>query len=390
MTVLALPLVAHLLRLRLLVVAVMAVVVGVGATSGVAGPTDWDYFVWGSDVLFGDVRPLERGGIREEGDEPGGLALYANYPFVQIGPPALLIAYLLQQLPGEGLQAAQFLCQSLGFLTVVLLDRALTRRDAHRQMQVLLGGSALMVVWSSLTRFGHLDDALTLVSLAAVVLLLRRDRPILMGLLVGLAATSKPWGVVGAALLLAIPSMRCRLAAGLAAPCVILLFWGPFLLAAPSTADVGAVQVVASASSVPGLFGVEHVADAGMLRTAQLGGGTAVAAALALTGAWPFALLGAFALRLLLDPAAYPYYAAAPAMAALLVDLRLRRLAIPVVTATVTAAWLLANTLEDPSTAAMLRLVFLSGLVVLCALAGRRALLRQRAWRSRATAAAPS
>lgn len=81
----------------------------------------------------------------------------------------------------------------------------------------------------------HLDDVLALLF---AVLALRagvRDRPVLAGVLVGLAVDSKPWALPFAVLLLLIPDLRRRAAGAAVLAGVVLVAWLPFFLADPGT-----------------------------------------------------------------------------------------------------------------------------------------------------------
>lgn len=343
-------------------------------SANLSGDNDWEYFVWGSDVLFGGTESLAHNGRVFEADEPGGLNLYASYPFLQIGPPALLLASLLKLLgPGDGIYTAQAVCQALGVLAVVALDRCYDDGSRAHRLKVVLGGALLMVVWGSLTHFTHLDDAMTLSALLGAVWMLSRRRSVSAGLLLGLAAAAKPWGVVGIGLVLALEKRPDRLRAAGTAALVCLVFWGPFLLTDLSTARLGDVQVRVFTSSVPALLGLESVASGEAIRITQLLGGAVVVAALSLAGRPHLALAAAFALRLLLEPAAYAYYATALVAGALVLDIGNKEARLPWATLICGVVWLGLFEVDDPTARGLLRLLTYAGVLTTClALAARR------------------
>ena len=389
-----LPLLDIVLRARLLLVTAVAVVAHAGSlrTLG-SGGTDWTFFTWGAQALIGGQDDFSLGDSWFPGDAPGGLSLYANYPFLQIGPPSLLLATVLRLAPADGLYIASGLVLALGLLVIVLLDRAFDDGSTGRRMTLLIGGAATAVTWVSLARFVHLDDALTLAAaLAACVALLRRQW-LFVGVLTGFAAASKPWGAVAVALVLAAPTLRARVGAGLAAGAVVLAFWGPFLAGDPGTLALGSVGVRVSPDSVPALLGVDTLTVNGPLRIMQVGGGLFIAAIMVLRGRWELALCAAFSWRLLLDPSPYAYYFAGLATAVLLVDLTVLRRPLPVLSSGVVVAWFAVSASDNVTTQGLLHLTSFGGVLLVCcglALDPRRAIRREPARFRVASAEAPS
>ena len=388
----SLPMLDAVLRRRVALVATVALVAHSGSLLSLGDrQTDWSYFVWGAQALVGDHGDFALAGSWFSGDAPGGLSLYANYPFLQIGPPSLVLATVLRSAPAEGLFLAGSLVLALGLLTLWSLDREYDDGSRSRRTTLLLGGAAATVTWVSLARFVHLDDALTLAAAFGACLALRRGRWLTVGLLTGFAAASKPWGVVAVALVLAAPTWRQRAGAAVAATAVALLFWGPFLVADAGTFALGDVRLRVSPDSVPALLGVESLASNGPLRLVQLTGGLVVAASLVLRGRWELALAAAFAWRLLLDPSPYAYYLAGLATAALLVDLVALRRPLPLVSLTVVGVWYAVSAVDDARLQGLLNLLSFGGVLLLCtALALRRRPLRPPLPQCTLSAAAPS
>src|SRR5687768_14314642 len=109
------PLLEGVLRWRYLLIVATGVLMVVGGSFKVTPDTDWQFFSWGSDLLFGSYeRPFVRQTYRIEPPLPGGLELYANYAFLQSGPPALLVAKVLAWTPDRGLWAAPWTIHPLG------------------------------------------------------------------------------------------------------------------------------------------------------------------------------------------------------------------------------------------------------------------------------------
>lgn len=350
-----LPLLDALLRRRFVFLGAVALLLWAGGSAQQSGYNDWEYFTWGSDQLFGTHDPFPRAYVGEDGTSPGGLHLYASYPFLQIGPPGLLIAKVLRFGPREGLYVAGALVELLGFLAVWLTDRALNDGSRRAHLTSLVSGSFVLVVWGSLTHYTHLDDAITLAAAAGALLAVRRGHAVPAGALLGLAAASKPWGVAAMGLALALPSWRGRLTAAAAGAGVVLALWGPFVLADAGTLHLGEVGLTVAGSSTLTLVGIHAVTHDQSLRLLQLVGGLVLAAALSRTRGWAAALLAAFSLRMLVEPSPYPYYVSAVALAALAVDLAWLR--VPVLTALTITSWFAVNFSQTDTQAAWFRAV---------------------------------
>lgn len=350
-----------LLRYRYYLLALLALALLLASAAGTPDTTDWSFFVWGSDTLFGSHRDFVRGNEVIAATGMSGLHLYAEYPFLQIGPPALLIAPLLEIGPREGVFAVGAVVQGLGLLVILLLGReaADTRRS---RMSVLVGGALLLLVWTGLSHTRHLDDAIALTAVAGAAVTMPRRKPVLCGLLLGLAAASKPWAVGAAPLLLALPTWRWRAAAAIAAIGCVGVFWLPFVVADAGTLQLGDVSVPFALDSAPAALGGRGLEDPQQLRLLQFLGGMGVATLVVLLGRWQLAVVAAFALRLLVEPFPYQYYMASLALAALVADLLLPN-RFPLLTAGVVAGWITVS-LVPASTGANIRLVTFGGLLL--------------------------
>lgn len=339
---------------------------------------DWQFFTWGSDVLFGEHYAFIRATDYIEGSAPGGLHLYANYPFLQIGPPAILLAKLLQFGPREGLYMGGAVVQSLGLLAVYCLDRALDDETRRHRVKVLVGGAVVTTLWIALTHVTHLDDALTLAGMAGAVWAIKSGRMVLAGSLLGVAAASKPWGIVLLALVLVAPQWPARVKAAAAACLVICAFWAPFIIADPATLNVGTVTLVTLPGSVlSALVGTQLVAHPTFLRAAQFIVGLSLAAVIiAFTRWWPLAPLAALSVRLLLEPGPYQYYATGVVLAALLADLSMRSLRLPWMTLLVTGSWLTVEVADDQVVSGWTRLITYVLVLTVCVLVAVRGRFR--------------
>lgn len=364
----AMPLLDGVLRLRYVFLVAIALLMYVGGARHLTGDNDWQFFTWGSDLLFGAHYRFVRTTGSFDGSAAGGLHLYGNYAFLQIGPPSLLLAKVLQVGPREGLYVAGAVTQALGLGTVYCIDRAFGRTGRRSALAILIGGTLLMVVWGSLTHFTHLDDALTLAALSAGVWALRCGRWPLAGALLGLSAASKPWGVVVLALVLVPTTWRARAITASAAAVIVLAFWGPFVVADRRTLELGEVTLLVSPSSALAALGISHISDPSSLRLLQFGLGLAVATAVVLSRRWALAPLAGFSLRLFIEPSAYQYYATGVVTAALLADVAVVRARVPVLTCLATAGWLAVEVSTTAEAASWLRFSTYGALLIATAL----------------------
>lgn len=350
---------------------------------------DWQFFSWGSGLLFGEHHSFVRSSYSVDPSLPGGLHTYASYPFLQIGPPPLLLARLLSVGPQNGALVAAVVVQGLCLVALGTVGQAFPARSREQRLGHLLAAALVVVVWGQLTHFHHLDDALAITSACAAVLALQRERPVVAGLLLGLASASKPWAVVVLPLALVLTGARPRATCLSSALVVILASWGPFVVVDSGTLELGRISL----SSVPGgplgVLGVDVVTHSTSLRLAQLVLGTALATYLVATRRWGLALVGAFALRLAVDPATYGYYASGVVVAGYVAD-RWAGRSFPLMTLIAAAGWAAAASV-GPRGGAVVRLVEYAALLAACLLVHGRSRPGAPQGRQPATsAAAPS
>lgn len=264
----------------------------------------------------------------------GGLHLYAAHPELQIGPLALAAAVPVTHLdPWQGRVAAVVLLTALGPLLLAALVRVRDRVQRVSDPLLLVTGLLVLPVWTEVgTHFAHLDDALALAAVVAAVDALTRGRAVGAGLLLAVAADSKPWALPCAVLLLALPpGRRLRgagaMAAGLAAA------WLPFVLADPGTLALGRFTIPNVAASALNAIGVHDARTPGWDRLAQLALGLAIAAVAVRQGRWQRVLLAVVCARLLLDPQTYAYYTSGLLVGTALIDLHVPRRVVPMWTA---------------------------------------------------------
>jgi hypothetical protein len=338
---------------RWLVLVALALLVSLRAVGH--GHGDWDFFVNASRELTGGA----------------GLHLYARHPDVVTGPLSLLVIRATAPFGVGGSYAiGVVLANLLAVVGLALLERTAACFGRARPVSTLVAGVVLLVSWSELAGYGHLDDAIALVAVIAVFFGLGTRRGLIVGLALGLAIASKQWGVMFVPLALVLPGRdRWRaLAIGVG---VGALAWAPFVIAAPKMLSQRAMYQIVADDSGFGVFDYPKLQGPTWVRAAQIAGGLALVAVAVWRGRWPAAILSALALRLLLDPATWSYYTAAVVLGACAWDLIGSRRVVP--GWTVAMFLLLAEAtllIDDPVLRGGLRIV--AGVVALAPLLGRR------------------
>jgi hypothetical protein len=312
------------------------------------GHGDWDFFVEAGRRLVGDpVATLPK---------PGGLHLYASYPDVVTGPLTLLLVRATAPAGAAGSYGiGVVLTNLLAVVALALLERTAMFLDRARPATTLIAGLVVLVSWSELAGYGHLDDAIALVAIAAAFVGLGARRWLVVGLAIGLAIASKQWGVMFLPLVFVLPApgrwRSLATAVGVAA-----IAWAPFVIAAPKMlAQRGLIQIVAD-DSVFGVLDYPRLQGPSWVRAAQIGGGALLVAIAVWRGRWPAAILVAVAFRVLLDPATWSYYTAAVVLGACAWDLLGTRRLLPAWT--IGAFLLLAEAtvlIDDPAPRGWLR-----------------------------------
>lgn len=327
---------------------------------------DWDYFASGSELLFGHHRPYTI--------LPGGLHLYANYPELQIGPLAFLVAMPLHLLGGnDGRVAAALLMTLVAPALVLVLERTArlvwpptdALSDNMTALTAFLGGVLLVQAWSPLAViYGHLDDVLVLSACSVALWAVARARPALLGTAIGLGMAAKPWGVVALPLVFALSGRARWKALGISAA-ISAVAWLPFVIADHATLSAIRPAVITSPASVLHLLGVPLSGGApAWVRPVQLGAALIAGGFAVRRRRWGAVLLVGIATRIALDPQVFLYYSAGLVLAALAWDLLRSPKALPVWT--LATAVLLNDAyvvVHDPTQRAAMRLAITAAMV---------------------------
>ena len=292
------------------------------------GGRAWHFFATGSALLFGGPGA---------GARPGGLHLYANYPQLQIGPLAFLIAQGLRQLgPHQGVLATEAVLMAMGLCLVHQLTRIavivrpdLEQRPGALRATILVGGAFFLASWAELAvTFAHLDDAVALMLAVLAVRAAVAERPVLTGLCIGLATNSKPWALVFLPVVFMLP-VRAWGRAAAATLGVIAAGWLPFALADHHTVAALHYTIRNLPGSALHALGVSAPRTPSWDRPAQLLTGCGLGAAAVRRGRWPAVILLGVGARIALDPADWGYYTAGVLVGALLWDMAGMRRPVP-------------------------------------------------------------
>ena len=273
------------------------------------------------------------GGSYGEGGR-GGVHLFADHPELTTGPLSLVFARGLLAFGANGWFAAHVAIAGLGLVAIFLLERAAMvaaplRRRSELQVASLVGGLMLVRMWNELALTGHIDDALALAGLALVSWAVVSRKPYLAGFALAAAVTCKPWAIVAAPILAALPARR--LLAFAITPVAVACAAAPFVLGDGRT-------LAASGRYFPGIASdsglrVLHLAAGDAphwLRMAQLAACLAVAILAVLRGRPEVVLFLALSTKVALDSQTVAYYSAAAVFGALAYDLVGRRSALPI------------------------------------------------------------
>jgi hypothetical protein len=305
---------------------------------------DWHYYADGGRALFG--------GSYGDGGR-GGVHLFADHPELTTGPLSLLTARGLLFFGADGWFAAHVAIAALGIVTILLLERAASPLRRGRELQVasLVGGLLVMRMWNELALTGHIDDALALAGLALVSWAVVCRKPYLAGFALAAAVTCKPWAIVAAPLLAALPARR--LLAFAITPVAVACAAAPFVLGDGRTVAASAKYNLGIAAD-SGLR-VLHLAAGDAphwVRAAQLVACLAIAALAVLRRRPEAVLFLALATKVALDSQTVAYYSTAALFGALAYDLIGRRSALPIWTL---ATYLTLHSSMDVVASPMLR-----------------------------------
>lgn len=297
------------------------------ARNGPDRGVDWTSLSFGSRLLFGDHPPAYT--------EPGGLHVYASYPWLHIGPLGLLVTAFFRTVFSDGRFAAMLVMAALGPALVFVVERAATRARGQATAMdepllavvTLVSGAAFLRGWVNATWvYAHIDESLLIAGTAATVWCVATRRATAAGAAVGLSIASKLSGVLLLPLL-ACFSRRSALRAGAVAVGVAAVAWLPFFAADSGTFESGKGVVGTFPASGLRLLGISSTAaePPDWVRPTQVGLGLALGFLAVWRGRWEGAVLVAVAARLAIDPSTSSYYTAGLAFGALIWDFASRR-----------------------------------------------------------------
>jgi hypothetical protein len=258
----------------------------------------------------------------------GALHLYANYPFIQIGPPALAVVAAVQWLPHNASSAWLAGLMALAGVWAVRsaesTARALLPAERHRRVAVmtLCAGVLAIPFWSyQAGEWRHLDDVMAICFVLAATSLVARQRHWwLAGALVGVGVAAKPWALVLAPVLYGL-SRSERPKAAIVAVASAAACWAPFVIGGPGTTQaLGGLRLRVSTASTLHLLGVHSITAPVWVRPVQLVGGFILMAVLARRSHWVAVPFAALAFRVVTDPQIWIYYGMGPVVAAVLWD----------------------------------------------------------------------
>lgn len=345
-------LLSRVLRFRWLLLLAWA---GVSCASNYWASSDWMALAWGGRLLFGSHPDLQLWpGAVLSGHAPGGIHLFANYHVLQTGPLTLVLARGLSSIGSDfGYTAAVALIELIGVGCLFLLERIAIRSRGKGSdaaglwipLTTLLGGFVFLQVWSEVSsRWGHLDDALAVGFGVLAVWAVQRQRPILVGVVLGLAVASKPWALGLTPLVFVFKGRQLRIALAALGPALVLP-WAPFLIGDPHTVQSGNFPIFVQPAAPVTALGVhtQLLHHTAIWRLVQFAAeGLAVLAVLRWR-LWGAALLACFAVRLLLDPMSFSYYQASFAAAAIAFDLLVWRRSMPIATLIAGFSWVVST-----------------------------------------------
>jgi hypothetical protein len=317
------------------------------------GRGDWPPFADGSQALFGNA----------------GLRVLAMRPGLVLGPVTLVAGRIFVALGGYWVMVA--VCCAVGPLLVYVIERTALRVMPNRDtaLPVLLGGAVFIASWMDLALYGHVDDALVLSCGVVALWACATHRPELAGGLLGLAVGSKQWAVILLPLALAFDERGRRRAIAWAAG-IALAVWAPFFVADLGTAN-SARNLVAGDSAMK-LLGFSGFSPS-WWRAVQLGIAIVAATYVVVKGHWPALLFVAVAVRVVLDPATWDYYAAGLVLGALAFDIIGTKRLVPWWTLGAFLFVAEATLVVDSTTGrALMRLLFVAGAVAYAASPRRR------------------
>jgi hypothetical protein len=262
---------------------------------------------------------------------------------------------------------------------LVLVERSAVRfgADPRRTRRIVFVGGLLVIPgWNEIAvRTGHIDDALALAAMLIACWAVAEERPMVAAVGLALAVDAKPWALAFLPLLLVFHGRERRNAA-LACSALVFAAWAPFIIADPHTLHAARFTIPNDPASALRWLGVRNLRTPTWDRPAQFAIGGVLAARAVWRRQWPSVLLGAMAVRLLLDPANHHYYSAGLLLGAVLFDAAVARWPIPWTTiatfALTVVPWLAPTVLTPRQTGAALAIGTLLPIGLVLAFAARR------------------
>jgi hypothetical protein len=260
--------------------------------------------------------------------DTGALSLYAHYPFMQIGPPALVIVGALQWLRPATVQFLMAIVMALSGVWCLRCSEQIVGRhvsvERRRRLHTiaLRAGLVLLPMWAwEAARWEHLDDVISITAiLTAMAIITSGKRWWLAAILVGLAVASKPWAIAAAPVLMGM-RREDRGRASLVAILTAAGCWGPFVVADSQTISaLGNFQYTVDAGSTAHFLGMALGNAPRWVRPVQFIGGFLIGMGAVRQGRWVAVPLIAFAFRVVIDPQMWLYYGMGPLVAAALWD----------------------------------------------------------------------
>jgi len=268
-----------------------------------------------------------------------GLHLYARSPDLQMGPLTFAVGGLFSVvLPGAvGALLAVLVMLAVGYFAIEA-TRSFVPGDSPRHQRQWMAAAVLAAfVWTEVSvHYGHLDDVLALGAAVCAIGLARQGKLTAAAICIGLTIDFKPWTLPLVALLAADAGTGRLLRRLTVVALVVVAAWLPFFLADAATAHIFGFTIPIAQTSALRVFGVHGGMTPSWDRAVQLGGATVLVFLAVLRRRWEAVLVLLVAFRMLLDPAAYPYYDSGLVLGTLLFDTarssRLKLAAPPVTT----------------------------------------------------------
>jgi hypothetical protein len=328
------------------------------------GGMAWHFFVQGQQALA-DLDDRSTGGIH----------LYATLPQLQIGPVALLVAWVFSPLGARvSLVLAQLFGAAVGVL-ILFLGRVIAEQVRPDLTREAIAGRARLAaiffapVWLYLAVGSvHLDDVLALLFGVLATLAALRNRTVLTGLCVGLAVDAKPWALPFAAVLLLLAGSRARAVALATLAATVGAGWLPFLVLDPHTLNAMRFTIPNTPRTALRVLGVATPRTPSWDRPAQSLLGLVLAGRTIWRGRAAAVILIVVATRIVLDPGTNLYYQAGLVVGAAMWDIAGSGRRLPWWTALATVALFLSRYFHlPPSVYGWLTLGFFAACVVLLA-----------------------